>query len=116
MLDEIIEHSNGLPLIFPIHPSTAKILQNLGVTHLRLYMIEPQGYLEFNYLVERAKSVVTDSVGITEETNVIGVACMRPSETIQNAHKPLPKAPTNSLVPTQKPFSKQCNAYFQENG
>jgi UDP-N-acetylglucosamine 2-epimerase (non-hydrolysing) len=39
-------------------------------------MIEPQGYLEFNYLVERAKAVVTDSGGITEETTVMGVPCM----------------------------------------
>jgi UDP-N-acetylglucosamine 2-epimerase (non-hydrolysing) len=34
------------------------------------------GYLEFNYLVERAKAVVTDSGGITEETTVMGVPCM----------------------------------------
>lgn len=34
------------------------------------------GYLEFNYLVERAKVVITDSGGITEETTVLGVPCM----------------------------------------
>jgi len=76
LLDEIIAHSNGLPLVFPVHPRTAKILDNLGVNHPRLYLIEPQGYLEFNYLVERAKAVVTDSGGITEETTVMGVPCM----------------------------------------
>jgi UDP-N-acetylglucosamine 2-epimerase (non-hydrolysing) len=76
LLDEIIAHSNGLPLVFPVHPRTAKILENLGVKHPRLYLIEPQGYLEFNYLVERAKAVVTDSGGITEETTVMGVPCM----------------------------------------
>jgi UDP-N-acetylglucosamine 2-epimerase (non-hydrolysing) len=76
ILDEIIRNSNGLPLVFPVHPRTAKILDNLGVSHPRLHMIEPQGYLEFNYLVERAKAVVTDSGGITEETTVMGVPCM----------------------------------------
>jgi UDP-N-acetylglucosamine 2-epimerase (non-hydrolysing) len=76
LLEEIINHSNDLPLIFPVHPRTAKILENLGVNHPRLHMIEPQGYLEFNYLVERAKAVVTDSGGITEETTVMGVPCM----------------------------------------
>jgi UDP-N-acetylglucosamine 2-epimerase (non-hydrolysing) len=76
LLDEIIENSKELPLIFPVHPRTAKILQQLGVGHKRLYMIEPQGYLEFNYLVERAKAVVTDSGGITEETTVMGIPCM----------------------------------------
>jgi UDP-N-acetylglucosamine 2-epimerase (non-hydrolysing) len=76
LLDEIVRHSNDLPLVFPVHPRTAKILENIGVNHPRLHMIEPQGYLEFNYLVERAKAVVTDSGGITEETTVMGVPCM----------------------------------------
>lgn len=76
LLDEIIVHSGDLPLVFPVHPRTAKIVENLGVSHPRLHLIEPQGYLEFNYLVERAKAVVTDSGGITEETTVMGVPCM----------------------------------------
>jgi UDP-N-acetylglucosamine 2-epimerase (non-hydrolysing) len=67
---------NHLPLIFPVHPRTASILNKMGIEHERLHMIEPLGYLEFNYLVERAKAVVTDSGGITEETTVMGVPCM----------------------------------------
>ena len=76
LLHEIIVCSQGMPLIFPAHPRTSKILDNLGVSHPRLHIIEPLGYLEFNYLVERAKAVVTDSGGITEETTVMGVPCM----------------------------------------
>jgi UDP-N-acetylglucosamine 2-epimerase (non-hydrolysing) len=76
LMEEITTHSNGLPLIFPVHPRTRKMLENMGITHDRLHMIEPLGYLEFNYLVERAKAVVTDSGGITEETTVMGVPCM----------------------------------------
>ena len=34
------------------------------------------GYLEFNYLVQHAKAVITDSGGITEETTVMGVPCL----------------------------------------
>ena len=76
LIGEIINNSNGLPLIFPVHPRTRKMLENLGISHPRLHMVEPLGYLEFNYLVERAKCVVTDSGGITEETTVMGVPCM----------------------------------------
>jgi len=76
LIDEIIAHSHNLPLIFPVHPRTAKIIAGLGITHPRLYMIKPQGYLEFNYLVERCKAVITDSGGITEEATVMGVPCM----------------------------------------
>ncbi|MFA7272765.1 MAG: UDP-N-acetylglucosamine 2-epimerase (non-hydrolyzing) [Crocinitomicaceae bacterium] len=76
LIQEIIDHSNGLPLIFPVHPRTATILEHLGITHPRLHTIDPLSYLEFNYLVEKAKAVVTDSGGITEETTVMGVPCM----------------------------------------
>jgi UDP-N-acetylglucosamine 2-epimerase (non-hydrolysing) len=76
LMSEIVTHSKGLPLIFPVHPRTAKMLQGLGVDAPNLHFTEPLGYLEFNYLVKNAKAVITDSGGITEETTVMGVPCM----------------------------------------
>src|SRR5690606_4844802 len=71
LMDAIIESSKGLPLVFPVHPRTAKMLQGIGIEAPNLHMIDPLGYLEFNYLVKHAKAVVTDSGGITEETTVM---------------------------------------------
>ena len=76
LINEIVENSNKLPLIFPVHPRTAKILDGLGIQHSRLHSIDPLGYLEFNYLVENSLAVITDSGGITEETTVMGIPCM----------------------------------------
>ncbi len=76
LIDEIIAHSGDLPLVFPVHPRTSKVLANMGISHPRLHLIEPLGYLQFNYLVKHAKAVLTDSGGITEETTVMGVPCM----------------------------------------
>ncbi len=76
LLDEIILHTQNIPLVFPVHPRTAKILEQLGVKHDRLHFIEPLSYLEFNYLVSKSKAVITDSGGITEETTVMGIPCM----------------------------------------
>lgn len=76
LMTAIIDSSRGLPLIFPVHPRTAKMLQSLGIEAPNLHMVEPLGYLEFNYLVKHAKVVVTDSGGITEETTVMNVPCM----------------------------------------
>ena len=76
LMTEIINHSRDLHLVFPVHPRAAKILNNTGISDPRLHMIEPLGYLEFNYLVERSKAVITDSGGITEETTVMGIPCM----------------------------------------
>lgn len=76
MIDEIISNTRDMPLVFPVHPRTAKILERLKVNHPRLFMIEPLSYLEFNYLVERAKAVITDSGGITEEASILRVPCL----------------------------------------
>lgn len=76
LMDEIITGSKGLPIVFPIHPRTAKLFKDCGIKASNLHTVEPLGYLEFNYLVERAKAVITDSGGITEETTVMGVPCM----------------------------------------
>lgn len=74
-LTEILANVQGLPVIFPIHPRTEKIFNELGIDEPNLIITAPLGYLEFNYLVERAKGVLTDSGGITEETTIMGVPC-----------------------------------------
>lgn len=76
LIQAIMDNSHGLPIVFPVHPRTRQILEKLGIEHAQLHYLEPLGYLEFNYLVERAKAVITDSGGITEETTVMAVPCM----------------------------------------
>jgi UDP-N-acetylglucosamine 2-epimerase (non-hydrolysing) len=76
LLDEIILNSRKMPLVFPVHPRTAKILKNLGFENSQIYFIEPLSYLEFNYMVENSLAVITDSGGITEETTVMGIPCL----------------------------------------
>lgn len=76
LLDQIVIHSKNLPIIFPVHPRTAKNLQSIGFKANNLHFVEPLGYLEFNYLVERSFAVITDSGGITEETTVLSIPCI----------------------------------------
>ncbi|NBB79913.1 MAG: UDP-N-acetylglucosamine 2-epimerase (non-hydrolyzing) [Verrucomicrobia bacterium] len=76
LLRAIVDHSHDYPLIFPVHPRTARILERVGVHAPNLHLVEPLSYLEFNYLVSRAFGVITDSGGITEETTVLGIPCM----------------------------------------
>lgn len=76
LMDEIINNTKDMPLVFPVHPRTKKMLNELGIEHERLHMVDPMSYLEFNYLVERSFAVVTDSGGVTEETTVMGVPCL----------------------------------------
>ncbi len=76
LIQEIITNTRYLPIIFPIHPRTEKIFSKMGIKADNLKIVEPLGYLEFNYLVENAMAVITDSGGITEETTVLGVPCL----------------------------------------
>lgn len=76
LIAAIVSNSEDLPLVFPVHPRTKQILDRLEINHPKLHMVEPLGYLEFNYLVSNSKAVITDSGGITEETTVMGIPCM----------------------------------------
>jgi len=76
LLKTIGKSTQGLPVIFPVHPRTAKTLNKVDLLPKNIFLVEPQSYLEFNYLVRYAKAVITDSGGITEETTVMGVPCM----------------------------------------
>lgn len=78
LLDEIINCTGGLQVVFPVHPRTRKVLGTAAgsLMNRNIHLTEPLGYLEFNYLVERAKAVITDSGGITEETTMMSVPCM----------------------------------------
>ena len=91
LMEQIITNVHEEPIVFPIHPRTAKIFyglwgtatdsveENRAALHKvfqNLHIVDPMGYLEFNYLVQHSRAVVTDSGGITEETTVMGVPCI----------------------------------------
>lgn len=95
---EIVKNVNEMPVVFPIHPRTAKIFADLGIETDNLKVIPPLGYLEFNYLVKHAMAVITDSGGITEETTVMHIPCMTLRD---NTERPETcEVGTNSLVGT----------------
>ena len=76
LLKAVGEAVRGVPVVFPVHPRTAKTLASLPDKPTGLLLVDPQPYLEFNHLVRHAKGVITDSGGVTEETTVLGVPCV----------------------------------------
>ncbi|MEZ4801592.1 MAG: UDP-N-acetylglucosamine 2-epimerase (non-hydrolyzing) [Gelidibacter sp.] len=76
LISQIVTLGKDYPIIFPVHPRTKKLLQDLNLTFENLHYVEPLGYLEFNYLVKHAFAMLTDSGGITEETTVMNVPCI----------------------------------------
>lgn len=99
LLAAIADASRGVPVVFPVHPRTAKTLRAVGHIPANLKLVEPQPYLQFNYLVRHARAVITDSGGITEETTVLGVPCLTLRD---NTERPETVAVgTNELIGTQ---------------
>jgi UDP-N-acetylglucosamine 2-epimerase (non-hydrolysing) len=83
LLKAIGEATRGLPVVFPVHPRTAKNIGALPDKPAGLLLVEPQPYLEFNHLVRHAKGVITDSGGVTEETTVMDVPCVTLRDTTE---------------------------------
>lgn len=94
ILTALYEISRKLPIIFPIHPRTRKMIKKFSLEHFfgngknmkGICLREPLGYLEFLHLNMNARMVLTDSGGLQEETTVLGVPCI----TIrQNTERPI---------------------------
>lgn len=83
LLRAIGEGTRGQPVVFPVHPRTARTLASIPGLPGTIRFVAPQPYLEFNYLVRHARGVITDSGGITEETTVLGVPCMTLRDTTE---------------------------------
>jgi UDP-N-acetylglucosamine 2-epimerase (non-hydrolysing) len=77
LLQSITKAIGSTKLVFPVHPRTQKKLKEMNYElQAQLILIEPLRYLEFIYLVEHAKAVITDSGGIQEETTFLQVPCL----------------------------------------
>jgi UDP-N-acetylglucosamine 2-epimerase (non-hydrolysing) len=98
LIDNVVQASGGESIVFPVHPRTRNILDDLDINHKSLHLVEPLGYLEFIYIVKHARAVITDSGGITEETTVLGVPCLTLRD---NTERPeTVAAGTNELIGT----------------
>ena len=80
LLNALLELSEELTLVWPLHPRTQQRLKDFGLLEKlqssKIRLLEPLGYLEFLALQADAKMLLTDSGGIQEETTALGVPCL----------------------------------------
>jgi UDP-N-acetylglucosamine 2-epimerase (non-hydrolysing) len=91
ILDALEEIGRRLPIVFPVHPRTLKMIAESGLTERvrntdGLRLTDPEGYLDFLRLMSGARLVLTDSGGIQEETTVLGIPCVTLRE---NTERPI---------------------------
>jgi UDP-N-acetylglucosamine 2-epimerase (non-hydrolysing) len=104
ILGAIEKIGNRIPVIFPVHPRTEKMIIDLPLAERLLNaanglsLINPLGYLDFLSLYSGARLVLTDSGGIQEETSVLGIPCLTLRE---NTERPITvEMGTNKIVGT----------------
>jgi UDP-N-acetylglucosamine 2-epimerase (non-hydrolysing) len=102
ILDALEAIGNRLPIVFPVHPRTLKMIAELGlekrVNTCGLVLTAPLGYLDFLQLVSGARLVLTDSGGVQEETTVLGIPCITLRE---NTERPITvEQGTNTIAGT----------------
>ena len=83
IVEVMIELSRQLPIVWPIHPRSSKMLEQSGLLdriarHADFKLTDPLGYLDMLTLTQRARMILTDSGGLQEEATVLGVPCILP--------------------------------------
>ena len=97
ILQKIDQLSEGMPILFPVHPRTQQQLNQsvLQLQHIRC--ITPLPYLAFISLLKAAQLILTDSGGIQEESSYLAVNCLTLRK---NTERPITlELGTNILVP-----------------
>jgi UDP-N-acetylglucosamine 2-epimerase len=73
-----------LPVCFPIHPRTRKIIDTHGiVVPANIVCIDPVGYVEMLALLDHALLAVTDSGGLQKEAYQLKVPCVTVRDTTE---------------------------------
>jgi len=97
----MIELSQQLPIIWPVHPRSRKMLDQLGLAQQLdicpgLRLTNPMGYLDMLTLNRWARIILTDSGGLQEEATILGVPCVTLRE---NTERPVTiEAGANQVV------------------
>jgi UDP-N-acetylglucosamine 2-epimerase (non-hydrolysing) len=110
-IDKMVENKK---VVFPIHPRTKAILGETNLNLKNILFVEPQGYLNFMYLIKNSFAVITDSGGISEETTVLGIPCFTMRN---NTERPETQTiGTNTLVGTSIENLEKLFEEFLQNG
>jgi UDP-N-acetylglucosamine 2-epimerase (non-hydrolysing) len=79
IMAELIRLSRQMPVVFPMHPRTRKMLSEFGISvneSAGLKILDPVGYHDSLCLTENARFILTDSGGLQEESTFFRVPCL----------------------------------------
>ncbi len=111
LIEVLVEISDQLKLVFPVHPRTQGRLESFQLLD-RLQSVAgivlqpPMGYLDFLALTSQAKVIVTDSGGLQEESTALGIPCLTMRE---NTERPITvEEGTSTLIGNDAAKLREC--------
>lgn len=72
----LITEEFSLPVIYPVHPRSRKMMGELHLESAGLRLIEPLDFFDFLELESHARLILTDSGGVQEESCILKVPCV----------------------------------------
>jgi UDP-N-acetylglucosamine 2-epimerase (non-hydrolysing) len=79
IMGELADVAHRLPVVFPVHPRTRKMLAQYGISpdgKPNMNLLDPIGYHDSLCLTEKALFVLTDSGGLQEESTYLRTPCL----------------------------------------
>ena len=85
LVDQLIQLSKRIKIVFPVHPRTMIALERLNLLddlkkQSSIKLLDPLGYVDFLNLILHSSYVLSDSGGIQEETAYLGIPCFTARE------------------------------------
>jgi len=113
--DALNEISIEIPILFPVHPRTKKMLKAFDIKlNTNVKLLEPLGFRESLFLWKDAIMVMTDSGGLQEETTALGMPCITLRD---NTERPITiEVGTNTVVGNKKENIIKCFRKIMKNG
>lgn len=68
--------SRSTPIVLPLHPRTRKLIGQYGLSINGISVIDPVGYFDMLFLLDRCKAVFTDSGGLQKEAYFFHKPCV----------------------------------------
>ena len=112
----------GLPVIYPVHPHSQKMMAEFALKAKNLRLIDPVAYLGFLQLESNARLILTDSGGVQEEACILKIPCVtlrdnteRP-ETIEIGSNMLAGASPKKILRCSKVMLSKQNGWINPYG
>lgn len=76
LVNHLVQSANDVPIVAPLRKEAREVLESIVGDSNNIHVLPSLNYLEFGYLTQHAKGIITDSGNVAEEATFNGVPCI----------------------------------------